>query len=371
MNSFAVILNENYQMGSRPVFDGRHCVNAGALGVSCDRCTKLCPEGIYPDGRSKHPDFTKCVRCGICSASCPSAAITPVDTRVRAFMMALAKRDRISVGCPLDEERWSLQLDCLAGLSWEQVACAALRNGIILSVRKCGDCPRRGCAEQIAGTLDRVRRFLGEGLFSEAVTVLEPGDPYTYGGAEISRRELLTFFRHIPLDEALDLLPELGESGRGSLFYRGLLRDLVQERYASASREKRERFCVELPLVNDRCYGCGLCVRQCPEKALDIRKGEESFAVTVDVWRCTACGICADVCREKAIDGTGGMTVPHLGRVIAKKCRVYRCTDCGKIRKPGSPDGLCDLCRIRRQTAGKRSNAAPESEAQERKDGGQ
>jgi len=46
------------------------------------------------------------------------------------------------------------------------------------------------------------------------------------------------------------------------------------------------------------CVGCGICVDECPEKAIIL--GENNLAI-VDESLCTDCGICIEACPNIAI----------------------------------------------------------------------
>ncbi|MFH1436985.1 MAG: NADH-quinone oxidoreductase subunit NuoF [Pseudomonadota bacterium] len=48
----------------------------------------------------------------------------------------------------------------------------------------------------------------------------------------------------------------------------------------------------------DKCDGCYLCFKQCPEKAI---AGEKKKVHTIDAEKCTRCGICSDVCKQDAV----------------------------------------------------------------------
>ena len=323
MESLIDTLRKTYRMTGTPVFHNKYCVNASSFGYDCDACVRLCPEGLFTDGKkTKTPDFSKCTKCGICAAACPAKAISPVDTQVRAFLMALARDEEISAGCLEDETGWSVSCDCLAALSWEQVACAALRNGMVISLRACGSCEKKACAAKIMETLTKAKHFLGDDLFFDKVRILEKGDAYEPKGNAISRRELFTFFKRMPLDTAAGMLPELKTGERSELFYRALLRDLVRTHYDETPKEQRLRYPVTLPRIQNNCDGCGMCARMCPEKALAVQTDADgNKMVTVEAWKCVSCGKCVRSCTKKAIDGMTEMGVPHLGKVLLKRLK--------------------------------------------------
>ncbi|MEM2102145.1 MAG: FAD-dependent oxidoreductase [Candidatus Bathyarchaeia archaeon] len=51
-------------------------------------------------------------------------------------------------------------------------------------------------------------------------------------------------------------------------------------------------------LIPDKCNLCGVCIEQCPTKA--IKKGKKE--VTIDPISCVGCGICVPICPQEAID---------------------------------------------------------------------
>ncbi len=58
---------------------------------------------------------------------------------------------------------------------------------------------------------------------------------------------------------------------------------------------------------NERCVGCSLCIRICPNNAIRMitSKGEINQkridAYEIDISRCAFCGLCVEVCPKEAI----------------------------------------------------------------------
>ena len=45
------------------------------------------------------------------------------------------------------------------------------------------------------------------------------------------------------------------------------------------------------------CIGCGLCARNCPSQAVEVK----DFHAAIDQEKCTGCGACAEKCPKKCI----------------------------------------------------------------------
>ena len=344
---------EAYGLTKRPAFGYMRCLNTGLGDVVCHACVEACPQHIYPDVKNKKPDFRSCLDCGACAAPCPALAIRPSVGSVRRFLKALSGGSPVELACAKEEGSWPLQPERLDALSWEQLALAALKGELVISLRPCADCPEQRCKEQLLARLDRVRRCLGDELFFDRVRLLEQGEAYSPRTREISRRELFGLFRQLDTELSLKLLPEWSEKDPPELFYRAMLRDELNKLREELGKDRALRPVLPLPAFNEHCYRCGTCVQQCPSQALKLLPSADgqSFTVAIEAWRCSGCGKCVRACKEKAIDGLRELRVPHLGAVALKRCPVFLCTSCGKPRKPGDEDGLCGFCRMRKQAA--------------------
>lgn len=91
-----------------------------------------------------------------------------------------------------------------------------------------------------------------------------------------------------------------------------------------------------------RCVGCGMCVLDCPTKAIRLQERKAS----VDHEKCTSCRVCFRVCPEKAISLT------ELQPENTREC------DCCPI-KCWIPDGAIGACQRYRNENGMITRLSP------------
>ncbi|MDD5439295.1 MAG: 4Fe-4S binding protein [Candidatus Omnitrophica bacterium] len=70
----------------------------------------------------------------------------------------------------------------------------------------------------------------------------------------------------------------------------------------------------------EKCIGCMMCMRDCPSKAITIKKvGDKKFEAEFDLGRCIYCAQCVDSCLKKALEYTNEFELASLDR---KKLKV-------------------------------------------------
>ncbi len=59
-------------------------------------------------------------------------------------------------------------------------------------------------------------------------------------------------------------------------------------------------------IVQDKCFGCGMCAKACPAEAIEktdyIAPGKKLPALQIDPAKCVKCGACMERCKFKAIE---------------------------------------------------------------------
>ncbi len=352
MDTLKDFLERAYSIRQTPTYIANRCTDRKTIGPSCSVCVDICPQNIYPSGKRKRPIWDQCLKCGLCSASCPAKCITVPSRRAESFMIAAARKGRLTVACGREESGARLEVRCVASLSWEQLAFAALRDGVTVSLRKCPDCSNEFCKRTIENNLGKVRFFLGDETYGKTVKVLregDPDDPDDNAEEPVSRRDFFNIFNDLSVDRAFAMMPKIDDIRDNGLIFRALLRDAVSEKAKDLPAADRPRYSVMMPRFTEKCYNCGYCATACPNGALKFVPGDESFTVTVDVWKCTSCGLCKNQCRADGISGIVAMRVSTLDTVAVARIKNHLCPVCGKPY-PYSEEqeyGRCRMCEAK------------------------
>ncbi len=88
-------------------------------------------------------------------------------------------------------------------------------------------------------------------------------------------------------------------------------------------------------LVLERCIGCGMCVRICPNRCIQLvevdLEGKKCLRPRVDLGRCLMCGYCAEYCPTDAM-----IVTPEYELAVTRKSKlIYDPFELAHEHKPG------------------------------------
>ena len=282
---------------AHPTKDFERCINRRQVKHKCTACADNCPEQVYSGIGSRDADYTKCVNCGLCVAACPSRCIASSATNAAKYLKLIKIPEKsITIASAPYEGSANLSVDDFASLPWEYLACLGLQKKVVfITDGQPMQSPRAASLWQ--ETQAHLKYFFGEEEYQKRFVFFDPADPDQDLTQEFNRRELFQKLHTEIKSQVSSFVPS--ESMMDGLLYRHLLKGLLAENNSPAS------FGWVIPLLSSKCQGCGVCAKLCPQKAIQVKKGPEQFAVYLFPFLCNHCGLCQKTCIHSAIDGFG------------------------------------------------------------------
>jgi formate hydrogenlyase subunit 6/NADH:ubiquinone oxidoreductase subunit I len=85
--------------------------------------------------------------------------------------------------------------------------------------------------------------------------------------------------------------------------------------YPQVKVQMPARFRGKLDFHPERCVCCKLCMRDCPTRAIEVRKvGEKHIVCEIDFSKCIFCAQCVDVCPKDALEATREFELAEIRR---------------------------------------------------------
>ena len=346
-------------MTEHPSFAPESCINHRQRRYACTVCSAVCPKGVFSLNAGEHMKWDHCIDCGLCVAACPSRCFLPSPSAQRSYSEELDLSGPLTLACREEEEHCALRVRCLAAVPWELLALIAMQTELVLYIGHCSSCAHPEWAGCVREQLALVREFLGEERWSRQVHVLTEGRfeaPKEAAKEEqsLTRREFFSGMKRRMVKgiykAASARLSFLAEDTADPMQYRRTLASavLAEQKRAQEAAEAKERapdYGVQVPRFTADCYGCGICEKLCPPKAIEIgpeKDGKRLIYLTP--WKCTGCSLCMRVCPHGGISGLHSLRVPGLTQLALVRVEGTSCERCGMPIPPGSKPPLCPAC---------------------------
>ena len=346
----------------RPAFDPTRCINRRQRRFVCSVCTEHCPDQVFTLNAKEALKWQRCTDCGFCAALCPTRCFAPSANSHRQ-MTEQTDLDRGALfvcdeAAPFGEK----SVRCLAAVPWELLAVYAMNTQLTLCVGACERCAHGEWAESLRVQLGLLREFLGEERWKAQVRLVDEAPKESDEPKEeksVTRREMFAGVKRSVtknlVQAAAARLPMLAGYEAEPMQYRRLLAELAagERKRAQAARQEDASaplpsYGVLLPRFTARCFGCGICEKMCPQKAIEIGpEADGKRMIYLTPWKCTGCGLCHKACPHGGIQALGTVRAPYLTRLPLVRVNSASCERCGTAIAPGGDIKLCPACRAK------------------------
>ncbi len=290
----------------------------------CVKCVNSCPvQAVAIGGGVVTVDEKRCTECGLCAASCPTAAIQMPWFSEEALMGLL---DGIDAN---ESTKKSLVLTCSKGSvppeAWMDVE----------EVRNVGAVGRQQLAIAAASSLGAVMVYCPDGMCRVSEDAMRAAESIStaFRGRRSDGSGIGKAVFFLEGGEAKEKIAEVHRAARSTrpMIVRegGDLMDYAKAMNALAPKGAPVSGLGFIEAaVRETCTLCGECVKSCPHGAFGISRGELTF----NPASCTGCGRCVGVCPEKSIDlrqAGKSVTFPLEPRTVYRD-KVIACLRCGR-----------------------------------------
>ena len=306
--------------------------------MKCSLCRESCPSAAIDEALTIN---AKCTECGICLANCPTEAIAGEGYRPQALQKAAQVTGPLLLNC--QKINTGSDWPCLGFLDARLLAGLACREGEARAVwvddSKCGGCNKA------------VKKYLAEAVGQANLLLAAAGKPPirlgSCTGAEVNREKPVsrrTFFSQV--------FAATVETVRETVFPAAVGPEPLK-RYEffrrASSKELEHKECPGQKIfpsitMTAECYGCGLCAKACPNKAITFIEQGSEIQLRHNPLLCTQCKVCATLCPRQAIrfDWAGTLADQVAANVSLPQCEV-----CGRYFQPLGEGALCLECKLK------------------------
>lgn len=348
-----------------PDFEAARCARYRYRYSECRRCADACPhDALALEDKGVALDVAKCRNCALCTAACPTAALTAGNLqRIELLTQVMAEGaggKAVRIACAPSGLPGAAVVPCLGALDGAVLAYPAKR-GVELELAGAAHCERCEHGHTGSAALARhaeTRDALEAACDGEPWAALSISDDGTAADAGDFRPGRRGLFRRLvgrgvaEAEKAIARPTELpvdDKAIRPGPWHVPEMRELLRVVGRRADAEPcRLPAAPDLPAADMRlargCTNCEACMRACPTGALQVRETEDDWTFCFLADRCVGCGVCSEVCQPRvlrpaeAVDLTPGRSVAL--NVLAKQ----RCNRCDRFFVSADPQETCAVC---------------------------
>lgn len=341
-------------IGNLPELRNPRCVRYRFRYSACRRCADNCPPGaLTPGEEGVELDATRCSGCGLCAATCPTAAFHLPSFPSTA--LAKPQETSLAVACNPSGQEGELRIPCLGDIDPALLASLAFR-GIAVTLRGAGHCSECAHAphggERVTALLAAMQELAAVAPAKWVSPVME--DAQREAGHRADRRQLFRRFTNRAVESLRSETVEeaIPESAiRAAAHFvpaRRQLAEYLLERIDGLPDESLLPPLFGVAAVEPeagRCTGCEACARVCPTGALKISEVEARWVLLFGSAQCVGCGVCIEAC------GADALALQHHWRPQSDEptplhaLHRYRCERCGRFFVGLEVEGSCPVCQ--------------------------
>lgn len=284
----------------------KHCIYYRNRFDRCTICKDVCKDNaIITTEDEIKIDNTKCSRCGLCKAKCPSQAINIDNFGELELLKKSKKKKCLYIGCKKTLETVDFSFNCLNGLHIEYLIAFLIINKdceIYFNLSECKDC-KLSLSDEIERKVSLVIEFLKKLNIDVKVKFVYENTSNAREEKVITRRE---FFQMVTGESAIifqDFLISTAEEyyRKDNFNERKLLLDVISElKKISKDIEVNTDIFTGFQ-VSSNCDGCGFCEAICPYDAWRTIDTEHEFIIEHNPSKCRGCKLCSKLCSNNSI----------------------------------------------------------------------
>lgn len=324
------------------LFHSGNCLNnKKPYSKECKLCIELCPHNAINIRKEIYID--KCTECGVCMAVCPSDGF--VDRDMHNLKEYIFNSEEIVVNCPLAIQQ-GYEISCLGMIdedTWSTLKIFAETKQVTILT---GDCEY--CADKKAREIsEKVLKDISE-IWKGRFQIIIKAYPDKGDSNNILNENVMKLRKNVS---------EISLRQRGRKKFKALFPALEAEEVYNIPIAKQwltealnldagERIPYRTLIAGERCTGCNICEKICPQKALQTTKKNDNNLLIYEPLKCVRCNRCVETCIANALWFDYRLFSHKLisGKILLFEATPKYCKTCGKQLFRNNESSLCIAC---------------------------